>query len=311
MFVILSLPFAFKHRKSYIDYIVNILSIGISYVFPVLVDMLAFKFVFKSTRISETMDFVINIKNVTRGLMKYGISTFDILPKFTFLIATFLVFSATVALAMMHKHNTIEIFNIFAIAIAACVFSTATIIQGSGWWSTRTTYPIASVIGALAVHLFINTNVLEQRIKKVKIIQSLSILVIGIVLVGQYFSFNKIYIDKYKLNALDEYRYNYIGQAINDYQNSTGTEITTISFYNDAMRTYPAYPGLYSQGDLVVSAFYPDWSNITALNYYLNSNYVKGKPLDKYEDYFASKDWDQLSQEQLIFEGDTLHLCIY
>lgn len=139
----------------------------------------------------------------------------------------------------------------------------------------------------------------------------LSILVIGIVLIGQYFSFNKIYIDKYKLNALDEYRYNYIGQAINDYQNSTGTEITTISFYNDAMRTYPAYPGLYSQGDLVVSAFYPDWSNITALNYYLNSNYVKGKPLDKYEDYFASKDWDQLSQEQLIFEGDTLYLCIY
>ena len=61
----------------------------------------------------------------------------------------------------------------------------------------------------------------------------------------------------------------------------------------------------------MVSAFYTAWSDIYALNYYLGSDYEKVDPLDKYTEYFASRDWNQLSQNQLIFEGDTLHLCVY
>lgn len=311
LFVILSIPFAFKYAKGFRDYVVNIVYIGFSYAFPVLVDMVAFKFVFKSARILEKIDFAANFKKIIHGLLGYSVSTFDILPRYLFLTLFFLVLAAGVFLAMLHKRKLLCVLNIFVIVLASVVFSTATILQGSGWWSARTTYPIASVVGALAVHLLISSTDLSRKNKKVRAIQFFSIFVIGILLVDQYFSFNKIYIDKYKLNALDEYRYNYVGQAISEYQESTGTEVTKVSFYNDASRTSPAYPHLYSQGDLVVSAFYTEWSDITALNYYLNSEYIKGEPLDKYAEYFASKDWNQLSKEQLIFEGNALHLCVY
>ena len=64
-------------------------------------------------------------------------------------------------------------------------------------------------------------------------------------------------------------------------------------------------------GDLIVSAFYTSWSDIQALNYYLHSNYEKIVPSDEYMEYFASKNWNRLSQDQLLFEKDTLHICVY
>ena len=47
------------------------------------------------------------------------------------------------------------------------------------------------------------------------------------------------------------------------------------------------------------------------MNYYLHTNYERISPIDKYTDYFSKKNWDHLSQEQLIFDGDTLHVCVY
>lgn len=311
LFVILSLPFAFKYAKTFKEYAMNIVSIGVCYLLPVLAGLFAFKFIFKSTRLSGAVDWLANAKNVFYGLKEYGKSTFDILPKFVFLILAFLVFSAAILLALGHKHKGMCILNIFMIALASAVFPTATILQGSGWWVTRTVYPIASVVGAFATHLLINSIDPDKQDKGAELIRRFSVLVIGALLTFQYFSFNRIFIDKYELNALDEYRYEYVGQAINDYQQSTGIKITKISFYSDANRTYPAYSNLHPQGDYMVSAFYTAWSDIYALNYYLGSDYEKVDPLDKYTEYFASRDWNQLSQNQLIFEGDTLHLCVY
>ena len=311
LFVILSIPFAFKYSKKFTEYVINMFWLGISYAVAVMLDMLAFKFVFKSSRISDQIDLIANIKKVIKGLVWYGISTFDILPRYMFLVLAIIVFAAAVCVAFCQKEKWLSILNILAIILAACIVSTATILQGSGFWATRTVYPIASVIGALTVNLFINQPDISDGDKRVRRVQTVTVLVILILLICQYFSFNKIYIDKYKVNVLDEYRYDYIGQAIEEYQESSGNEIKKIAFYTDAERTSPAYFDLYDQGSLVVSAFYRSWSELTALNYYLDTSYEKADQSDEYVEYFASKDWNQLSQEQLIFDGDTLHLCIY
>ena len=311
LFVILSIPFAFKYSNDLKKYVSNIFYICIAYAIPIIVDMSAFKIFFKSTRISEKIDIISNIKTVLHGVITYGVSTFGILPRFLFLILVFLVFILSIITVLGRKNKVLYIINIIWIVLASIIFSTATIVQGSGWWATRTTYPIVSVMGALEINLFMNHMVLECKNIKIKIIKGFAVSAIAALLVGQFFSFNKIYIDKYKVNALDEYRYDFIGQTISDYQNSTGVEVTKVAFYNDAARTYPAYPGLYSEGDLVVSAFYPEWSDLTALNYYLSSNYEKIEPSDKYIEYFSKQNWNKLSRNQLIFEGDTLHICVY
>ena len=62
---------------------------------------------------------------------------------------------------------------------------------------------------------------------------------------------------------------------------------------------------------MICSSFNQSWSDLSALNYYLGTNYEKVDPVEKYDIYFSEKNWDHLSQGQLIFDGDTLHLCIY
>lgn len=104
----------------------------------------------------------------------------------------------------------------------------------------------------------------------------------------------------------------YVGQAIAEYEATSGIEVRKIAFYADAESAVPTYPNLYSHsGDLICSSFNQDWSDLNALNYYLGDNYSRAEPSETYRTYFAGRNWDALSAQQLIFDGDTLHLCIY
>ena len=97
-------------------------------------------------------------------------------------------------------------------------------------------------------------------------------------------------IDKYKLNALDESRCCYVGQAISEYEETSGIEIRKIAFYTDAESAIPTYPHLYSHtGDLICSSFNQSWSDLSALNYYLGTNYEKVDPVENTTFIFLKK----------------------
>ncbi len=311
LFVILSIPLALKYANDFKTYIFNGLSIGLIYTIPVIIDLLAFKFIFKSARIAEKTDYIKAIKNVVKGIYHNGIWTFNILPNYLYLILVIIIFAVLVIHARGGQKSRLKIVNAFVIVGAACLFSSATIFQGSGWWSTRTVYPIASIAAALAIDLFVNGTAIDTGNWRRKAGYMVSIGAIATLLIFQYFSFNRIYIDKYQVNALDQYRYQYIGQAIEEYQKSTGEKITKVAFYDDAKKSRVQYSDLYGVGDLVVSTFVTDWSDVNAMNYYLHTHYDKIKPVEKYKAYFSKKNWSHLSKEQLIFDGDKLHICVY
>lgn len=310
LFVMLSVPFAIRSAENLKCYVLNGITIGIVYILPVLFNLLAFRFAFKNTRITDTTNYVLQLKAVMEGAYYNGKFTFNILPPNVFLIATLTVFFSAIAWNMMHE-KYLRIFNVFVIVLAACIFPTASITQGSGWWAARVVYPMASLTAVLAIDLFVDyKETIKARLAK-KFICCIALAAVFLTLFCQYFAFNKIYIDKYRLNALDEYRYQYIYQAICDYNEATGIDIKKIAFYSDAERSYKQYANLYNSGDLIVSAFLTDWSDISAMNYYLQKDYEKVAPYEKYIEYFSKKNWNCLSQEQLIFEGDTLHICVY
>ena len=62
---------------------------------------------------------------------------------------------------------------------------------------------------------------------------------------------------------------------------------------------------------IMVSAFTTSWSQLEAMNYYQGTSYEAAEVDSDIEEYFASQDWNTLSVEQLIFKGDTLHICVY
>ena len=82
LFVILSIPFVMKNSKCFRHYISNgILLVG-GYFIPAIIDLLAFKTVFKSTRIAEKTDYITSFKNVLSGIISNGKVTFNILPQY-------------------------------------------------------------------------------------------------------------------------------------------------------------------------------------------------------------------------------------
>ena len=311
LFVILSIPFAMRNAENFKKYIFNGIAIGMAYVIPAFVDLAAFKFIFKSKRFVEDVNYFSTFKSVIWGISTQGIITFDLLPWGVFLVIALVIFGAAVAWAKTCQRSQWRIFNVFIIVLGACVFSTTAQLQGSGYFSARAVYPLASIPAALAIDLFVNKEEAPVDESKKKKVRNIALGALTVLLICQYFSFNKIYVDKYRVNALDQYRYQVVYQAIREYQDETGTEIKKVAFYTDAETAKPQYSDLFHTGDLVVSAFTTSWSDLNAMNYYLHTNYERAAQVEKYTEYFAGRNWDTLSKDQLIFDGDTLHICVY
>ena len=316
LFVILSIPFAMKNAKNFKEYFFNGLALGITFLIAAVANLLACKYIFKSARFVEDTNIFANLKTIIWYLCAHGVITFDILPWGVFLAITLVIFISVLVWSGTCQRKAWRIFNAFMIVIAACVFSTAAQLQGSGYFIARTVYPLGAIPAALVIDLFVNKEEAPVDESKKKKLRNISMAALGVLMVFQYFSFTEIFIDKYRVNALDQYRYQYIGQAIREYEESTGTEIKQVAFYTDAHKSQPQYsdmqfnPGHFT-GDLTISAFLTSWSDLNAMNYFLNTNYVKTDPVEEYTEYFASKDWDALSKDQLIFDGGTLHICVY
>lgn len=313
LFVMLSIPLVFKHSSNLKEYIKNIVIVGLLYGIPLALALLGFKFIFidEQNRINLDANCIGNLKNLIISLKDLVNTTFGILPNNLFKILLLVVLLITVVLAIISKNKLSQLGQIIMIIIVSIIFPGASIIQGSGWVAMRVLYPIASILGVLLINIYLNQKDSLALINNKKVCDYTLIGMLVILLGFQYLSFNKVYIDKYRMNYSDKLTSLYIGQAIKEYEEESGKKITKIAFYEDAEISFPYYPGLYTSGDLVVSSYFSDWSKITALNYYLDAGFERVDQNQKYIDYFSNLNWNVLSKEQLIFDDDTLHLCAY
>jgi hypothetical protein len=203
--------------------------------------------------------------------------------------------------------------HVLFIFIVAFVFPGAAVLQGSGVTCMRVTYPAASLLGVLLADMYVNHPEVSGNDKLPKRINIAVSLILVFLLAGQYFGFQRVFISKYQVNYTDMVRAEFVGQEIAEYQEKTGIEVTKIAFYEDADMDVPTYRGQYwsHAGNVVESSFTTGWSDLNSINYYLNADYERAECDEEYAECFAETDWHSLSSEQLIFDGDTLHLCVY
>ena len=48
---------------------------------------------------------------------------------------------------------------------------------------------------------------------------------------------------------------------------------------------------------------------MSSMNYYSGRVFERGEMVPEYVDTFAGIDWNAFSEDQLIFDGDTVHVC--
>lgn len=229
------------------------------------------------------------------GLLPQGVLFFSILT-FVFIILVFVV----------RTNKTKEIFHALTLVVVGYVVAYAPhLIAGSIWLSPRTIYPVFFYIGLLGA--------MAERLTSESKCHKLVSIVLGILLVTNFWSIQGIVTNHIATNKIDQnYAYD-IYSEIKKYEQDTGIEVANIAPIKDVIPLWKNHYVDYYSFNINERAFLNDWSDVSLINY------VSGRTFNKiamdnevFDIYFRDKDWDYYSpDEQLVFIGDTLYWCKY
>lgn len=228
----------------------------------------------------------------------------------------------TMALAICQRKRNINklLFMLFS---PIYVFMVAYVIQFVllvvGYGRPRICYPIGALVGILILNYLLNivgvdyANVNESGnilsyFKTASVIGIYLFCILYVIIL--YVEFQKDILNKYTTNARDMYTVEIIGDRIVQYEKETGNVIESITFYKDA-NVHPGYHDVVFVQDVMIRSFYEWYSDLNSINYYLGTNYKKGAENGNIRKFFESNDWDTFSYEQLIFDDNELHICMY
>lgn len=296
LYVILCLPFIIKYADTFLKFIQNNIIVALMYGISMGIANITTKYVLHSYRLPENYN--INIINTINNIKNAFINSGFIIPKYLFV---FTILFAIVINIMLEKKNIL--YTMYLVMGIIIVTYIPYFIGITSDYSIRIMYPAASIVGILILNAVVN------NFKETGLTTVLSMGLLLILFLVQMYSFNCNFIERYKCNQTDKYICSIIIDRINKYQLENNLEIDTICIYEDSQRTW-SYEGL-NRSWLNPRAFVTSWSDVNAINYFSGRNFERGEVNEEVRDYFASHNWDTFSDEQLIFEGHILHLCVY
>ena len=101
-----------------------------------------------------------------------------------------------------------------------------------------------------------------------------------------------------------------ISNMIQEYEERTENKIDKISIYQDASKQY-VYPNLKDSGDMKISTYAADWCISRILKLYTGRELEVIESEESKKEEFLQKNWDYFSKEQIIFEDNVMHLCVF
>jgi hypothetical protein len=288
------------------DFILNNVIMGVIYVIPTLIDYC----LVTNGRVGSEIDWGTNLKITINGIRDMFL-TFKILPKYTMVllfIFDFITFILTLILNKDDKKtNIIHILYIIYIGLMSFIFSfILTVFQSTSaiWFTARSTYAFSSIWVILLAYILNISKNENETIKKV------SIAIIIIFLCIQYYRFNLIELDHYILNNNDKRVALEIGEAIKTYETENNIKINNISFYSDKQYNRKYY-GIFTYKNINESAFSTSWGDDSIVNFFNDLNLVEIDNDDNIKEMFKNMNFNEFSKDAIIFENDTVHVCLW
>ena len=310
IFVAIAIVYILKYSKTIKEFIINNVITILVYGVPATVDFALTKIFFAGSRVSGEVIISQSIKKVcssTFGMIK---NTYQILPKYFLFTLIIIVILILIGNIIMHKKTArgkvLDIFKVIYIVFGVIFASVAPqLMQNteSIWFVARSTYPYASLFGVLVLYLFMNYDV--KKVSKAIVI-TLSVLLI----IVEFYRFNIIETDRYKLNEVDYEITKAVCEKIDEYEQTTGNQITKIAIYSDSSVGY-TYDGIFATGDTNLKSYFVDWSILYTIQYYSGRSLQKIEPIEEIKVKFLNENWNSFDKDQLIFDDDTLHFCKY
>lgn len=312
IFVAVSLIYIIKYSKTIKEFLLNNIIVASIYGIPAIINFLLVRFTSNNNRVEGNIIILESIQKIIEGTKTLLINTYNFFPKYLFFICILGILIFVIYKAIKSKEEKEVKGKLLKIAgamyiIAGTLFATVApqILQNTDsiWFVARSSYPMASVIGILLIYLFNNFKVNNTE-KKIIICFSCIFMLIQIIY------FTTFTIDGYTVNYIDKQQAMEIIKQISEYEEQTGKQITSIAFYKDKSTVY-VHSGINASGDINVRAFSTDWIAISILKYYSGIQFQTVEGSELLQEKFKEKDWQEFSEEQIILENDTIHLCLY
>lgn len=307
IFIALALVYILKYSKNIKEFLLNNTVAACIYGIPAVIDYVLIRILSVGSRVSGEIVLIESVKKIAKSTFEMVIYMHKLLPKYFYLvlvgIITIILFWQIISKDNKKVKGILKIIYLFTGIIAVTILPQ--IIQSTDWiWFVpRSTYSYAAIYGILILYLGMNYD-LKENITKIIIILS------GILLVLQFYTFNKISTDRYKVNAVDYEVTKKICHSIDEYEEKTGNKVDKIAIYNDKEIEY-SYNGIFITGDINLKAYSKEWGVLSIIEYYYDRKLTQVETDAVKQEEFGKKNWTSFSNDQLIFEGNTLHLCMY
>lgn len=312
--IYLSIAFvlAIKYAKNIKEFIINNVIIAIPFVLGYGINFLCVKLFFTSSRISSKINLIENLKIILEKLPQMLIENFGTLPKFSVIISSLIIF-AIIVLRILNSKKEDKIKNskdIFAVIYILFATLAITIIPqfileaNSIQLLARSSISFGCIVGTLMLY-----TISEIKLDKIRlnVLLTLAIVMIGF----EYIYMQQTIIDHYKSNEMDLTTAKMIEQKIEEYEKINNTKITKIVFYEDK-NIDSAYPNIKSYSQINQKIISIAGRNLELIEFVSNRSYESSNDRnDEYEKYFKGNDWDYFDDNQLIFNNNALHLCIF
>ena len=310
LFVAISLIYIVKYSKNVKQFIANNVIVALTYGIPALLNFLLVRFFFTNTRVNGQLILSESIMKVIDGTKRMLVNSYDLLPKYLFLVVIVIILGIIIYKAIREninaKQKALKILGAFYL-IVGTLFATVApqMLQDTNsiWFVARSSYPMAAIIGILVLYLFSKFDIKE-------IMKNVIICILIIFLLIQYVYFMNYTRDNYIGNYIDKQVSLEINQEILNYEKETGNTIDTIAIYRDKTPQY-VYPELKASGDINIKAYSADWCVSRILKLYTGREFNVVESNQEIKEQFEQKSWDYFSEEQIIFENNVMHLCVF
>lgn len=170
----------------------------------------------------------------------------------------------------------------------------------------RMIYSYGMLFGVVSIYVLYEIDMKQKMSAAPK---ALIIALTVFILVYDYIGFGKVFLERHRANQEDLYYAEIIGQRIDEYEQKTGNTIDTLCYYKD--HNVAVFAEGFNKTMLSERAQASGWSRHNSIEIYLDRKFTQGEPDPELEEKFSQEDWNMFSEKQLVFDGNTLHICVY
>ena len=312
LFLIITLVFiAFKNKGNIKEILEKSIYVGLIYGVSMILGLLITKFLGNYLNWVERETTLLSIKEMIQTIFKYldfiVIKNFYIEPKgWNFIVIIFLtiIFIAQVIKSKEYFH-ILEYIVLVALCCIIPILPLMAIPIKDQYMETRMAMVFGALAGTLLLYLILVMKADETKaIKDIISIITITLFVINSIYFIRSSSENIAtgYIDR---NIAKSIIYN-----IEKYEKENDIKLKKI------IVGYDKKPIYYYEGQIMLRSangrgLATNFTVAPLIEYYCGEKYEWYVSQEEIDEKFSEKNWDAYSEEQLVFEGDTLYLCVY